>query len=407
MQTDFQAVGIAAPVAAPRAAGSAAELKVLQLGAEWFPERGGGLNRFFHELLRVLPTTRVECRGFVAGTPEKWPRDDGAQPQAFAAMTTSLPRRWLAERRVIADAIATERFDLAVSHFAMYAFPVLNALTSPQPLVVHFHGPWAQESRAEGGRWLACAAKAAIERAVYRRASRIIVLSAPFKQVLVRDCGVQPDRIRVVPGGVNCDRFGVPESRAEARAKLGWPGGRPVVLSVRRLARRMGLENLVEAADVVRRAIPDVLVYIAGGGGQREPLEEAIRHRGLGSTVRLLGFVPDNLLPLAYRAADLTVVPSISLEGFGLVAGESLAAGTPVLATPIGGLVDLLGPLSERLLFTGTRAADIAAGLGAALADPSALPGAAECAAYARRRFDWRVVAAGIADVYRDAVRQP
>ena len=388
--------------------GESRKIVALQLGAEWFPEQGGGLNRFYFDLIRKLPGAGVRCRGFVAGTAATWPVDGGAVPEAFASMTTSLPKRWWAERRAVAAALQGERFDVAVAHFAPYAFPVLGRIRAGgRPLVVHFQGPWAQESRAEGSGRLACAAKAAIERAVYRRASRLIVLSAPFKDILVRDYGVSADRVRVVPGGVDCQRFDVAATRDEARVKLSWPTGRPIVLTVRRLTQRMGLENLIEAAADLRRMVPDVLIHIAGGGKQRPALDEAIARRGLEGTVRLLGFVPDDVLPLAYRAADLTVVPTVALEGFGLVGAESLAAGTPAVATPVDGLVDLLGPLDAKLLFAGSAAGDLAIGLGAALSDLSALPTAAACVAYARRRFDWSVIAAAVADVYRDAIAQP
>ena len=307
----------------------------------------------------------------MTGTAAKWPTDGGVVPEAFAPMSVSLPKRWVGERRAVAAALADERFDVAVTHFAPYAFGVLGKITAGRrPLVAHFQGPWAQESRAEGGGRMACEVKARIERTVYRRARRLIVLSTPFKDILVRDYGVSPDRVRVVPGGVDCQRFEVPQTRDEARVKLGWPAGRPTVLTVRRLTPRMGLENLIEAAVDLRRAVPEILIHIAGGGKQRATLEEAITRRGLGGTVRLLGFVPDNMLPLAYRAADLTVVPTVALEGFGLVAAESLAAGTPALATPVDGLVDLLGPLSPGLLFAGASAGDVARGLSAALGGP-------------------------------------
>ena len=393
-------------VAGDRSAGSVDQLSVLQLGAEWFPERGGGLNRFYFDLLHHLPRAGFRCRGLVAGTAAGWPPTDGVAIDAFAPKQAPLLKRWTAERRAVAGALSAERFDLTAAHFAPYAFPVLGPATQGRPLVVHFQGPWAQESKEEGAGRLACAAKAFIERAVYRRATRLIVLSSPFKQILVNDYGIEPARVQVVPGGVDCARFDISESRQEARAKLGWPIDRPIVLTVRRLARRMGLENLIEAAEAIRRAVPTVLIHLAGGGAQRQQLEKAIHDRGLGDTVRLLGFVPDDQLPLAYRAADVSAVPTVALEGFGLVAAESLAAGTPALATPVDGLVDLLQPLSSDLMFAGSTAGDLSAGLIRALASPASLPTAVECAAYARRRFDWSVIAVGVADVYRQAIAE-
>ena len=303
-----------------------------------------------------------------------------------------------------AHLVATRPFDVAVSHFALYAIPVLRLIRQGRPLIVHFHGPWAAESRFEGANRLGCVAKAMLERHVYRRADRLIVLSTAFKELLIRDYGVAATRVRIVPGGTDCGRFDIVESRQQARARLGWDMGRPTILAVRRLTPRMGLENLIEAAALVRKIVPDALFLIAGSGGLRFHLETVVAERGLARSVRLLGFVSDSDLPLAYRAADLSVVPTVALEGFGLVAAESLAAGTPAMATPVGGLVDLLSPLSSAMLFATAAPADISTGLIDVLTGKTALPTAGECVAYARQRFNWEVIAAEGAAVYREAV---
>ena len=104
----------------------------------------------------------------------------------------------------------------------------------------------------------------------------------------------------------------------------------------------MGLENLVDAMVRVHAEVPDALCVVVGRGKLRDQLVARIARKNLQSHVQLLGFVPDEQLPFLYRAADLTVMPSLSLEGFGLSAVESLAAGTPVLVTPVGGLPEVV-----------------------------------------------------------------
>jgi glycosyltransferase involved in cell wall biosynthesis len=121
--------------------------------------------------------------------------------------------------------------------------------------------------------------------------------------------------------------------------------------------------------------------------------------------VRLLGFVPDETLPMAYRAADLSVVPSSSLEGFGLTTVESLAAGTPCVVTPVDGLTDVVAPFAPQLVAESAGAEDIAALLAAALLEEIPVPSAAECESYARRDFDWPVIAARVRYVYEAARR--
>jgi glycosyltransferase involved in cell wall biosynthesis len=247
--------------------------------------------------------------------------------------------------------------------------------------------------------------KTEIERAVYRRASAFIVLSRPFGQILERRFGVPPHKIHVIPGGVDVSRFAIRESRAECRAALGWPQDRPIVLAVRRLMRRMGLDDLVGAAALLRERVPNVLVLIAGSGPVRDELERQIASLGLGDNVRLLGFVPDENLPGAYRAADLSIVPTVALEGFGLIVVESLAAGTPCLVTPVGGLPEAVSGLSRGLVLGATGAKAIADGLGDALTGVTPLPTARECVEFARRNFDWPVIAARVRLVYEEAMR--
>ena len=130
---------------------------------------------------------------------------------------------------------------------------------------------------------------------------------------------------------------------------MGLPTDRPMVLTVRRLARRMGLQELVSAFAMVRQRVPDALLAIVGGGALRPALEAQIDGLGLTGSVRLLGRVEDAVLPTLFRAADLSVVPSSALEGFGLTSVEFARGGTPPLVTPVGGLPEVVRGLSESL----------------------------------------------------------
>jgi glycosyltransferase involved in cell wall biosynthesis len=163
------------------------------------------------------------------------------------------------------------------------------------------------------------------------------------------------------------------------------------------------VDTLVEAAAALRTRVPEALVLIAGRGPLERELEARIAALGLHDHVRLLGFVPDELLPAAYRAADLTVVPTTALEGFGLTTVESLAAGTPCVVTPVGGLAEVVAPFAPQLVTDSPSAADVAAVLARALRDEIPLPSATTCETYARRGFAWPVVAARVRQVYEAA----
>jgi len=354
-------------------------------------------------MVRRLPLSGVGVRGLVTGS-DRVAQDSGGMVRAFAAPDAPLPIRFLALRRELRRMFSEQQPDLVAANFALYTFPVLDAIRS-RPLVVHFHGPWALEAQVEGDKALKVRAKAALERTVYGRATRCIVLSQSFGDLLSRDYGVSPERIRLVPGGVDVGRYDTGLTRKEARERLGWPHDRPVVFTARRLARRMGLENLISAISEVRRRVPEILLLVAGKGTLSGDLEARVRALGLEDNVRFLGFVPDEDLPAAYRAANFSVLPTVALEGFGMVAVESLAAGTPVLVTPVGGLPEVVSDLSTDLVLPGSGVEDLAEGLKAAVMGELILPDNEACQNYARARYDWPVIAGRMREVYAEALR--
>lgn len=376
-------------------------MKALQIGLDWFPERAGGLQRVYYDLMQAAPAGGVDVRGIVSGSPNV-AIDSNKTVEAFARMSDPLWSRLLQARRAIRRAIESYDPDLVVSHFALYTIPALDLID--RPFVVHFHGPWASEDMIERNSNSRQGIKAWVERMVYKRASRCIVLSDAFGNILHERYGIPRDRIRVIPGGIDLDRFTVTLSRLEARQRLGWPTDRPIILSVRRLVRRMGLENLIEAMSEIVGKHPDALLLIGGRGPIAGELAGEIAKRGLDRNIRLLGFISDDDLPLAYRAADLSVVPTIALEGFGLIAAESLAAGTPVLVTPVGGLPEVVRGLSEALVFPGTTADDLAMRIADVLSGSVKLPDPAACQSHAREQYGWDTVIGKMKAVYEEVM---
>ena len=378
-----------------------AALQTLQIGMGWFTEDPGGLNRVYASLISQLLHSGVEVQGFVVGSADVM-HASGGSVASFAPPDASLVFRMHALRRAAVEWLRARPDAVVVSHFAQNAFPMLDQL-GDHPFVVHFQGPWGQESRVEGAPPWAVMAKELVERAVYSRAAQAIVLSSAFGEILASQFGVERDRIHVIPGGVEVDRFASAPPRAACRRALGWPTDRPIVLCVRRLVRRVGVDMLVESAVALRARVPDALVLLAGTGPLRAELEARIEALGLQNTVQLVGFVADEMLPLAYRAADLTVVPTTALEGFGLITVESLAAGTPCVVTPIGGLSEIVAPFAPQLIAAAATKADIGSTIADALLGAVPLPTVEQCSTYAKRNFDWPVIAARVRDVYEHA----
>lgn len=376
-------------------------MKILHTGMGWFSEDAGGLSRYMSQALASQSGAGHEVRGLVTGTDDTR-RVSGGLAEPFAARTDRMDRRLLGLRRTFARARREFRPDLATFHFSLYARPVADLLGG-LPWVMHFHGPWALEGRAEGARpamvWIR---KNLVERPVYRSAPRIVTLSKCFAGILQDVYGVDPDRIRVVAGGFDPEPFLAAGDKRVSRARLGLPQDRPVFVCVRRLASRMGLENLVDAVGILRKDHPDILLAIAGKGPIAAALQQRIDGAGLQANIRLLGFVPDADLPALYAAADLSVVPTVALEGFGLIVAESLASGTPVVASRVGALPELLGGFSDHLLAE-PNASSLADVLGRTLADPAILPTPDACRAHSLR-WSWSQVTPRLLDVYQEAI---
>jgi glycosyltransferase involved in cell wall biosynthesis len=119
----------------------------------------------------------------------------------------------------------------------------------------------------------------------------------------------------------------------------------------------------------------------------------------------MFGFVPEADLPALYAAADFSVVPTVALEGFGLVTVESLASGTPVLGTPVGATPEILSPLEPQLVFEAPTAEAMAQRLTEVLSGRIRLPGREACREYAQR-YGWDAVTPRILEVYREAVEE-
>ena len=293
-------------------------------------ERAGGLNGY----VRLLATGQSRI-GLEAHVLSDVSRLGSAVRTTFpAASPTASP----------AAPAAVLPQDVVAFHFALSAVPyrVRNALRlRGARKVCVFHGPWHAEGAVQGDGAVRTRAKRLVEALAYRRFDTYVTASDAFGRVLTGTFGVDPARVRTVPPAVDCDRFTVGDA-ATARERLGLRPEGPVFACVRRLEPRMGVDVLLHALTLV----PGADLLVAGTGSRRAELEDLSRRLGLGGRVRFLGRVPDEELPLVYRAADATVVPSTHLEGFGLVVLESMASGRPVVATDVGGLPQALGPFA-------------------------------------------------------------
>lgn len=226
-----------------------------------------------------------------------------------------------------------------------------------------------------------------LEQTAVRRAAVIAVLSEYSRDLLLSRHPSAADRVAVVSGGVDVERFSSGDGR-KTREAYGIPADESLVLTVRRLEPRMGVEELLRAVSVlVREGVP-VNVAIAGTGMLESQLRALAAALGLDGHVRFLGRVPDDDLPGLYAAADLFVLPTLAYEGFGMATVEALAAGTPVVGTAIGATPEILGPLGRGLVSPTAEPAQLAATIRGAL-ESVAPELRALCAEYAAVTFRW------------------
>jgi D-inositol-3-phosphate glycosyltransferase len=251
------------------------------------------------------------------------------------------------------------------------------------------------------------------EAQVVEAADRLVANTVEEAHQLVELYDADPDRVVTVPPGVDLDLFRPGDSSA-ARRRLGLPPEASVLLFVGRI-------QPLKAPDVLVRAVAELLarrpslrnrlvVAVVGGPSgsglaQPDSLKALARQLGVDDVLCLQPPVPQRELPDWYRSADLTVVPSYS-ESFGLVAIESQACGTPVVAAAVGGLRTAVDDGVSGVLVDGhdpARWADVLAGL---LEDDGHRRALSAGTVAQATRFGWPATATGMLDVYEAVLRE-
>jgi glycosyltransferase involved in cell wall biosynthesis len=214
---------------------------------------------------------------------------------------------------------------------------------------------WIQRMKARFARW--------VDGRCVTLADRVQTVSHYTLESMIAKHGAAVGAKGVVaPGWVDANRFRPVPDRTGVRARLGepWNTDLPIFFTLRRHESRMGLDTLIDAVDrVVRRAHP-LRVLIGGDGSLRSSLEKRVRELHLEKTVKFLGRLPEEQIPLCYAAADCFVLPTRALECFGLIVLESFAAGTPVIAARVAAIPELAQIQGDEWLFEPGNPAELA-----------------------------------------------
>ncbi|MEV6948935.1 glycosyltransferase [Streptomyces sp. NPDC051172] len=330
----------------------------------------GGQNVYVRTLAESLArsgcTVDVVTRWESADLPEREAITDGAMVIRIRAGALAPIARYsfgevLSQFHDGVDSVfrAARRYDVVHSHYWYAGQSALRLAASHNVPVVHTHHSMAMV-RYGGGADPAgdrdrklVETRLRAEEEVSRQADAVIV-SCPAEARDVASAGACRERIRLVPPGVDTTVLR-PRPQDEARAALGIPPGIPLIVFAGRLEARKGVEDLIHAFALVRDELPAARLLVVGGGsawnGSDEiaPVAALAERLGIRGSIRFEGSVPHSEISRYYSAADVTAVPS-HYEPFGLVAIESMACGTPVVATRVGGLASTVGEESVGTL---------------------------------------------------------
>ncbi len=182
----------------------------------------------------------------------------------------------------------------------------------------------------------------AVGKQVLKEADKIIVVSNATRDYVL-SLGAEPKKIKVLHNGVDQNRFRpLPKVKDSMRKKLGISKDARVVLTVRRLVYKNGIDTLIGSAEITIKKNPKIVFVVVGKGPDFKEVTEKIAQLGIQKNFRLTGFVSDEELPSYYNIADMFALPSKSGEGLPLVALEAMACGLPVIATNVGGTSEVL-----------------------------------------------------------------
>ena len=245
----------------------------------------------------------------------------------------------------------------------------------------------------------------AIERYLAKKCDRILVATDKERDHLVQHYGACPEMIGVVPCGVNLDLFR-PLDKAAARQQLGFAQDESIVLYVGRFAPVKGIDRLMEAIAHLQY-YQRLRLVIVGGDGDGAPEYKSFRRLArklsIQDSVTFIGRIEQERLSPYYSAADVLAVPS-HYESFGLVALESLASGTPVVATKVGAMESILREGETGHVVNNGSPLAIADAIETFISRPHA-PSADEVRASVFR-FSWAGVASAMIDEYGAVLRQ-
>lgn len=294
----------------------------------------GGMGRYVHELTRQLPRDQVII---FSPSENEIPNHVRVIPVLHRKLRNLSYSFWLHRNvsRIISE-YDLARINIQCGPGGLFLLRLLDV-----PVVATVHHTWWQQSHYIPSQfWKRLFVP--FERWTYRRADKIICDAADSRNVLIERYGIAPEKIVVIPIGIDPQLFHPMEEIRVIPNSL---------LFVGRPDKRKGIDFLLQAMPRVVEKVPDVHLHIGGTGKGLEIRKRYVKDRHIERNVTFLGFIPEDRLNHWYNRVQCVIVPSV-FEGFGLTVLEAMAAGTPVIATDVDSLRDLVEDGEDGYLVT-------------------------------------------------------
>jgi glycosyltransferase involved in cell wall biosynthesis len=304
-----------------------------------------------------------------------------------------------AQYRAIMIEAAEHGADVVHAHWAIPTGPaaVVAARKLKVPSVITMHGGDVYVNPEQGydfpTRWYVRPAL----RWTLRHAGALTAITEDCRQHALR-AGAPPEQIRLVFNGTDLRRFSPSDNGNNADHRF----GPHMIFACRQLVPRKGIRFLIEAAAELKPQYPDLKVVLAGDGFERPELTRLAADLGIGDAVTFLGWVPNADLPQYYRAAAVSVIPSLE-EGFGIPAAEAMGCEVAVVASDAGGLPEVVENGVTGLVVPRGDSTALAQAIGSLLADPQRRRRMGQAGRErVLRLFDWDRSAEQFEEIYRE-----
>ncbi|MFZ2658260.1 MAG: glycosyltransferase family 4 protein [Victivallales bacterium] len=326
-------------------------------------ENFGGAGRVFIENAKVMSAKghqiNVICRNDLTGNYDNL---YGIKFHYYDCKYFWVPQKYYHRRssirKIFGEYLQSNAPDIIIIHSATAIFGVTERIrTLNVPKIFLFHSPWCEEHRVNGNEAFP------FDKILYELRRRrelkalqlcdgIVTLSRYMQELMVKiHPGIKGKPMAVIPGGADINKF-YPSSKEDktlAREKLGLQESEFVIMTSRRLIPRTGVDILIKAFTAAKaKTGKDMKLLIVGSGILMEELKQLSSSLGMDKDIIFTGFVDEKDLPSYYQTADLFIMPTKELEGFGLSTVEAMACGIPAVGTDVGGTPEILREVSYK-----------------------------------------------------------